>query len=271
MNNTTLNEDCIGQIYCSHRTLLQKLDKRKPDYFELDFDPHRIIKLQNESIIISGNLVDNRLALYDSQFNFIKHGQDFIKNPIHASGLTIDKYGNVYVGNALLNSLIKLDKHLKVVKSIKHSENQVFGDICAYEDKIYSCIPFLKRIDVLSLDLVPLSSHYLEHEPCQIRVSRNTACIHVCIENDNFEFKTFFYQLPSFEVISKQDQNGPILANENLFYIYEDDGLAVFSQNGEFIDKKLTKYGKTEYACSGINFVDDNLLICLKNKRLCKL
>ncbi len=125
-NCTMLNEDLIGQIYCSHETLFQKLDKKKPDYFDFNFDPHRIIKLNNKNLLISGNL--NGLSLYDSNLKLI-HNINQIGHfkPIQTYGMASDKYGNVFVSNALFKSILKLDQNLKFIKAKHNAENQAYG------------------------------------------------------------------------------------------------------------------------------------------------
>jgi hypothetical protein len=67
------------------------------------------------------------------------------------------------------------------------------------------------------------------------------------------------------------DLVGSILTVERFFYIYQDEGLTIFAQNGKFVDKKSTNYGKTEYMCSGISLVDEKLMICLKNGKICRI
>jgi hypothetical protein len=139
-----------------------------------------------------------------------------------------------------------------LIKSIKLDYDLDLYDITIQENKIYVCGD--RCIRVYSLDLDEISMHYFEDMPMQIRISTNMACIKFKRKNENNEFTRFtrFHKLPSFELVIEHDLNGPILAHNNLFYLYhqKSTGFTVFDKNGKIMKEIERDLGEIdEYIC----------------------
>jgi hypothetical protein len=262
--------NAIGSVYCNHfkYDIFKSVQIASPDYFDLHCDPYRIIYLNDGNLLMA--CYDRRyLALYDENFKLIKEIIQIDSQSIIPKGLAADSNGNIYLSLKFIQSnvdtILKLNGKFEVLKKLeKNPDKDEYRDLCIYEYKIYACLTDTKRIDVFSLDLKLISKNSLEIHPLQIRTMNGIACVMV-------DFKsTHFYRLPSFELISTRNIFGPILAYDNFFYVYENDGFNVFDNTGNHIDKIKTQYEMLGYHGSGLTFMKNSLLICMV-KKVCKI
>ncbi len=264
------DDNLIGSIECNYGNngfcdIFKSIDTESPEFIQLEYQPHRILQLNDGKIVISSPY-GSLLGVYDCNYNLIRKIDRINNEKVKPWGLTGDSDGNVFVLNDINKTIYKLDCELNYIKSLKPHHNSYFYDIHIHQNSMYVCVPALKRIYVISLDLELISTNELAYAPYHIRIVNETACVFVLEDN----YTTCFYRLPHFELISTYNQCGPILPYNNMFYVYEEDGLNLFDQNGLFIEKKKTTYGKIRQNSSDINVINNKLIICLE-KKICKL
>ncbi len=229
----------------------------------MDCKPTEIVGLKDGNILV-GSWRDKCLSLYSRDFNLIQKMHQisgYKYSTIAPRALACCDYGNIFI-NAENFTIVKLSPNLEFSKSTQQSDDRFYTDICIYENKIYACVLDLKRVDVLSLDLEIISSHYLEHEPNRIRISNATAC--VLVKTNGKLQKTCFYRLPSFELVRMYDKCHLILSHNHQFFTLDNDFLKSFNENGRLVDQKHTNYG---YA-NGISIIGDKMFICLHGKKV---
>jgi hypothetical protein len=262
-----ISEDSIGSIYCNYESLISKLDEQ--NHVELDYQPFRVLQLKNKNTLI-GSFNDNLIRIYDYEFNLIRKYDQINGQTVQPGGLTSDMNGNIFVVNCLNATINKLDSQFGFMKSFREPNNQIYTDIHAYHDRLYACTTLLKTIAVFNLDLEPVSIHYLDYVPFQIRVLKNRAC--VIVKDNKKNWNTYMYKLPDFEIIAKDIESGSILAHNDMFYIHTRNELRIFDKNGKFIDKRLKSFGKKQYYLNvGLEMAIDHeqLSICL-DKAICR-
>ena len=71
-----LDEDFVGSFSCNiddynDKSLIDVIERGKPEYIDLDCDPQCIVELKNKNILV-GSWNDELLALYDSDFKLIR-------------------------------------------------------------------------------------------------------------------------------------------------------------------------------------------------------
>jgi hypothetical protein len=277
-----ITEDHIGSFHCNYGSLLDnylgKLSDFDSECIQLQYQPHNIIELGNKNIVVS-SYDNNLLALYDPSFNLIRklteiqsdrfYGDEYppTSPEIKPDGLACSVDGDVFMTSWSQDTLYKLNSQLEVVKSHLSDYQDYYTDIDVYEDRLYACVNIKDRIDVFDLNLKPVSKHYIGVLPFQIKVIKDRACVRII--DSNSQFKTYFYRLPSFELITKSYIYGPMFVHDDVFYVNNHDGssLTAFDKNGHTIGEKKTDYEPTDYNHGrGMNYIGGHLLVCSNQK-----
>jgi hypothetical protein len=264
-----ISDDFVGSFYCNYDyvhkfDIFKSLSAQIPEYITVDYSPSQISQLKDGNILIS-SYKDKLLAMYDNEFNLIRRTTKINNESFQVDGLTRDSNGNIFIINDLKKTIDLLDNELRLIKSIKQPSGGYYSDIFVYDDKLYACVPALKRIDTLSCTLeVVAESSRLDVVPYQIRVMNKVACVLA-----NYS-KIYFFDISSFQVIAKYDECGSILAYNQAFYVYHDTGFILFDQNGNFVERKSVDFGRRKQMCAGISVINNKLLICLDQK-ICKI
>jgi hypothetical protein len=263
-----ISEDFVGSFYCNYDyvrkyDLFKSLNAQVPEYIMLDYNPSHVIQLNDGNILIS-SYRDNIMGLYDNDFNLIRKITKINNEPFQSDGLAKDNNGNLFIVNDLKKTVDLLDSELRYIRSIHQPYDGYYSDIFAHENRLYACVPALKRIDIITCGLETISEIRLDIVPYQLKILNQVACVLV-----NYS-KIYFYNISKFELISKFDGCGSILAYNDLFYVYQDDGFSLFDPSGNFIGKKSTYYGRTKQICADISVINRKLIICLDQK-ICKI
>jgi hypothetical protein len=267
--NFDLNEQSIGSIFCSYNYQVDRFNRPEafePKYVKLDYQPNHVIDLDNKNILVS-SFVDRKLRLYDSDFKLIQDIHKINDVDIVPCGLASDSSGNIFLANSLDGTLIKLDRDLRFLKSTFNSYNIPYSDIQVYKNKIYASTYCLKQVDVLTTELVLVSSFHLDHEPSQMRISNDTACI--LVSNEQSEKNTFFYSLPDFKVIGKYGKSGPIMNFRNFFYVYEHSDVNIIDKYGKHVHKFNNPFKKTVVNLHVTRYFKDKIFYCLLDNCIC--
>ncbi len=242
--------------------LISIVKASKTQYLKLDHQPRNVVLLKNGNILIG---FDTKLvSVYDFNYNLVRKIDRINGEPCKPWGMTCHlETGYVYISNYLNNTIYQLDADLNFVSSLKHPNSEFYGDLCIYEDNLYACIRSSNKIEIISLNLMPIKSHYVDFTPYQIRIQDGIACV---LHPNN---KTYFYELPLFKLVNKYDQIGPILAYKHHFYIYDiNECLNGFNKSCDHVEKFEANYGKTKYVNDEMAVIHNKLVICLNDKRL---
>ncbi len=255
----------MGSVFCHYTdqndfNLFDKLERSRPEYVELDYRPSQILKLDDTRILVS-SVKDKILALYDHKLNLTKKIQKINSACFAPCGLATSQDGSVFMANVMDGTLMKLNKDFELVKAISNPYNIPYTDIQIHRNLIYACIGHLKRIDVLSLDLVLLHSHHLDYEPYRVRIVNDTAC--VSVHTGWFQTKNIFYNLTDFKVIGERKETGLTLAYQNLFYGFERDEVKVLDRYGKPINRKVNRFGAISNA-----YVDNETFYGLLDRKI---
>jgi hypothetical protein len=127
------DENLIGSIDCSYGNsavydISRSIETEIPEFISLEYQPHRILQLKDENILISSPY-GSLLGLYDTNYNLIRKIDKINSEKVKPWGLACDSKGNVYVLNDINKTIYKLDAELKYVKSMKPHHNSYFYDI----------------------------------------------------------------------------------------------------------------------------------------------
>ncbi len=259
----TLNH--IGSISCN-------FDADEPAYFELvklDYTPNHLIQLNDSNILLS--CIKNQFfALHDSNLKFIRKIKKIDGVRIKPYGLAQSTEGNLFISSSNFRSTIyKLDCKFQVIK-FQIAKNKQFGYIHVYGDLLYACLTNQKQINVFNLDLELVSAHQLEYHPLQIKVTKDRACV-LTVDAKKIR-RTYFYKLPSFEVVSKINEHGALLVHQDKFYIYgtQNNIHTAYDKNGDIIDRKLNeKFSKIKkYPVRVWDIIGNKLFFCI-DKQIC--
>jgi hypothetical protein len=254
-------------LYSSQENIINRL-KSTTDFnwtIQLDFKPNDMILLSNGRIFI-GSWRDKVISEYNDDFTLIRTIKTLQANgnTMAPRGLVGCTYRNLFAINTDNYTIVKFNENLELIKSTRQSDENFYNDLCIANDKIYACVLDRNRIDILTLDLEMIASHYLHDEPNRIRIINNCACVLVKGPGKKNQ-KLCFFQLPTFELIRTYcEPCRLILAHDGLFYVLDNDYLKSYDKNGKLLCQKNTNYG---YA-NGISIIHNKLYFCLYGRKL---
>jgi hypothetical protein len=266
-DDSFINDDQIGRIYYSYDNILRKL--RNPEYVDLDYQPVEVTELSNKNILIASSNNEKFLELRDRDLKPIRrinqiNGEDFKMFAIEP-----DSDGHVYATNYLSKSIYKLTSEFALINSYTQPNKHYYDGVSVFEDRLYACMPDLKRVEVFSLALELLESHQIKHKPSRIRITKDRACVVYLLEDYDDEDEgpsSGFYTLPDFEPVMEVDQLGAIIAHRDLFYMYMNKVISVYDGNGRLTDRRSIEINSSLDLCCSITIASGKFLICLRNK-----
>ena len=243
MGNGHRLEVLFGEIDYHFDNLVETIDAKDHQIVCLDYKPNFFYTLPNRNLVI-GDSLSNNFKIYNEEFKLIKVVNRFDRFSFYDSyRLKSNDKDSIYLTDPLTNNIIKTDLDFKFIKKFDSNGlnsqqlDKPMGIEC-YEDSVYVCDTFNKRIFQISEDLVYEESYPLNFLPCNIKIIKNVACIRsydspskVNLFNLNpFSFKTRISTGTQFEIYSIN----------SWFYVYKqlDKRIECYDINGNLVDKK---------------------------------
>ena len=195
--------------------------------------------------ILCADFRDHNISVYDKHLKLLKKVDKIGNEQFGPTSLTTNKEDKLYVCDYSNDRIFITDFELthitKVIDSDQYKSNQFCdpSSICYFNDFLYICDTFNKKIQKLTSNLKHKSSFKLEYSPKQIKITNYIACVRpldqCCI---------YFYKIDTFEVKHRYDgHNGSISEINSFFYEYYEKNkkLYAYDSSGQLIDELLTK------------------------------
>ncbi len=236
------NTNCIQTI--NNINVANRIRDGRYKLIYLNVEPFDLCVLPNGNILCA-DFREHNICVYDKNLKLIKKVDkigNFIFGP---TSLTTNKLDKLYVCDYSNDRIFITDFELThVTKTIDSDEYKTHqfcdpSSICYFNDFLYICDTYNKKIQKLTSTLKFKTSYKFDFSPKQIKITNYVACVRPLDQ-----CSIFFYRTDTFELKHRYDgHNGSISEINSFFYEYYEKNKKLYSYDntGRQIDEILTK------------------------------
>lgn len=231
--------------------------------------------------LLTSNLNDLNLILYDNEFNIIKKIYRFNNSQhqsIYTFGLTTNNLNSIYICDAYHHCIQMTDLELNLMNEIGQQGSHYIDQfnfpcgLCYHNDYVFICDSLNQRIQIYNKHLAYQGTFDLNYKPFQIKFTKNSMCIRDNGENNsNFiYFYEHFNKIDQFQLKFKYGgHNGTIMQLYNYIYEYycENKTIYIYNSNGELVETiKFDNVNNIKFnGFEAIAYFDQNFIISSEN------
>ncbi len=274
--NDVIDDGILGKFQFNSINVQEIFKNPNPVIIDVNVSSCEIYVLPN-NMLLSANLSEKSLTLYDEKFNLIKTIMQIDGEDLSPYGISMNEEHKLYISNRDQHRILMTDLEFNKIKmfgSKGNGNNQLnnpYG-ICYKDGHLYVCDNGNKRVQIFSKDFEHEKSLPVDYSPWTIKASNSLLCV-----ESGSPVGMYFYSINDLSLKHKYNHGYCRISEiDSCFYEFFNTSKNVYcyDANGDLIEElKLSGIDNIATHCwDGVflNFNGNIIMACQGTKKFIK-